>query len=290
MTAACVWNASNAAGGAGGGPEVSANTSHISNFSSFSTVYANLQYNSNGTEYTNSSATVDNTSTSRGTWLDSGLNSEVWVERTINSGALYVDPGAGRLVLSTSRTYKERDINSFPASQITNMTMTFYDAASGGNTLQTFTMILTADYNSDGGGCTLCCFTPDTLITMANGTLLPIADIREGDMIKTKTAPDRVTQIITAVDRDMFTLTFDDGSTINTSDDHPFDVGGYPKSLNPVHPYKDLGIPRKLKLGDIVTGEDGFGRELIKIKRLDYPGLVYTLRNPRFYANGFMVY
>jgi hypothetical protein len=113
------------------GPTVSPSTSTpVYNYRSSGTCHSGVSFNSNGTEYKQSNL-GSWTGTSRGVWLDSGLNSEVWVQRTIVSGSLTVDAGSGRLQLSTTRNFGVQQ----PTSGTNSCTVRFkfYDAASGGS-------------------------------------------------------------------------------------------------------------------------------------------------------------
>ena len=165
----------------------------------------------------------------------------------------------------------------------------FYDAASGGNLLdagplnQTWTATQTVD------PCPICCFTPDTLIEMANGIAIPISKIREGDEILTANGPEVVEEIITRVNRVMYRITFSDGTYVNASEDHPLDVEGSPRSINPIIDYKHIGLPRKLEVGDLVTTRKD-DVLILKIEQIEFAGMVYTLGNVLFYANGVLVY
>ena len=72
--------------------------------------------------------------TATGTWLTSGLSSQVWIERTITSGTLEQDGiGAGRVQLNTSRVIGvNRSVIGFKTA---GATVDFYNAASGGTLL-----------------------------------------------------------------------------------------------------------------------------------------------------------
>lgn len=125
------------------GPTCSPSSSQIwYTLFSAGTCYATVSFNLGGTEYMNSGATDTGYTTSRGAWLDSGLNSEVWINRIINSGTLNrFDAGAGRKVMSSTRTY---GISTTSGTKTTGMTFEFWDAASGGNLLATVTYNLKA--------------------------------------------------------------------------------------------------------------------------------------------------
>lgn len=142
-----------------------------------------------------------------------------------------------------------------------------------------------------GDGCPLCCFTPDTPILMADGSLVPIADVEVGDIIRVRDGIEQVTGIITRTQRPMFMVEFHDGTSLHMSDDHPIYVlgSGY-SAINPTVPYKDLGMARKLEVGDVVLTSEGKLTRVEVISPRDYPHTVYTLDNSQFYAGGKLVY
>lgn len=82
--------------------------------------------------------------------VSGGSMSEVWVSRVINTGSLTTDQiGASRVQLGISpRTVECRDLNSSAASvEACNLTVSFWDASSGGNLLDTATYDLSANYD-----------------------------------------------------------------------------------------------------------------------------------------------
>lgn len=107
--------------------------------------FATLKLQSDGEEKDNTpNPCSPATTSSRGNWLDAGDSSDVWVERIINSGSLNdLDPGAGRLQLSSTRTYgiTAGELSSHAA----NVTFNFYDAASGGNLIGSSTVVFSCD-------------------------------------------------------------------------------------------------------------------------------------------------
>lgn len=109
------------------------------------TCYAGIRYDSDGDEYESPITGAIGINVNRGTWLTSGLTSEVWMQRTINSGSLYVDAGSGRLAMTTSRTFQVRDTSTTGGPVTCNLTIDFYDAASGGNLLDSVTYTLSAE-------------------------------------------------------------------------------------------------------------------------------------------------
>lgn len=93
--------------------------------------YANFRLGTDGNIYTNNSFT-DNFNTTAGTWLDFGSAGDVWVEYTLNSGALNAhDPGAGRHQLNANVDFGCFE-NITGQTQTANFDLNFYDAASGG--------------------------------------------------------------------------------------------------------------------------------------------------------------
>ena len=140
------WNGSAWVALAATGPVVSASTTNVSRTSlSPQNCVAGVSFNSNGTEWSTDVGGVGNYIVSRGNWLDSGLSSEVWIQRVINTGGFnYADPGSGRLQLSSTRTFACRDISQFGGAITCNATFNFYDAASGGNLLDSVTIAFSA--------------------------------------------------------------------------------------------------------------------------------------------------
>lgn len=141
--------------------------------------------------------------------------------------------------------------------------------------------------------CPSCCFTPETLITMADYTTKAIAEVRIGEHILVRGGSRAVTGIIVVENRPMFIVRFADGRFINTSEDHPFYVvnKGYASiKPDPSVKYKDLGIPEQLIVGDFVLDQNGNENEIVSISDLYYPHAVYTFTESEFYANGMLVY
>lgn len=168
------------------------------------------------------------------------------------------------------------------------------DATSGSNTRY---WVIQLETEGGGGSCPLCCFTPDTLIRMADGSEKPIVDVQVGEFILvydealTSNVAVPVSNVITRVDRPMYELTFEDGNTLRASEDHPlYVVGRGYSSINPTVAYKDFGIPSRIEIGDRVLTLLGAQPRVVSIEPIDYPGVVYTFGNTRFYANGVLVY
>lgn len=98
------------------------------------TCQANIRLHNDGDCY--KSTSTGGYGTKFETWLDSGLNTEVWVERTISTGSLNTDGiGASRVALSTTRTIGVTQVSVGTKTATGNFL--FYDASSGGNLLET---------------------------------------------------------------------------------------------------------------------------------------------------------
>ena len=158
-------------------------------------------------------------------------------------------------------------------------------------TLNTSSFFLSAEKQNDP--CPTCCFTPDTLISMGDGTTRAIVAVMVGDWIMVRGGTKQVTEVITRTNRVMYQIQFADGRILNASEDHPLYVvdKGY-AAINPGvgGDYKDLGIPDQLYVGDLVLDSDGRENQIVDIIDLDYPETVYTFAESEFYANGMLVY
>lgn len=282
-------------------PTVSLSTANVSHTRDDGTTYAQVRYGSDGVEYQNASGT-NNYSTSRGNWKDSGDAEGAWIDHTLNSGSsLYLraqTPGT-RAQMNANRDYSQRDTNVAAGGFTSNITVTMYDADTGGSSLGSATFSLTATYFNS---CPLCCFTPDTLITMACGMVVPIGQIREGDEIVVYNPVDGsfdtevVEEVLIRVNRPMYKIYFENGTVLHCSDDHPLYVDGKPKSIVPQPAYKHKWETETLKVGDFVTcinaswweGHDV--EKIVKIESSPYEEEVYTLSNSYFFANGKLVY
>lgn len=145
--------------------------------------------------------------------------------------------------------------------------------------------------------CPTCCFTPDTLITMADRTTKPISEVKSGDPIlvydpKTgKQVAEPVSTLIIRRSRPMWKYVFADGRTLTASEEHPLYVlgKGY-AAVKPVPEYKDLGCAVFIDVGDMVLDVDGYENEIVSLTEIVYLDDVYTFENSRFYANGMLVY
>lgn len=250
-----------------------------------------LVFNSDGQEYDITNAGAQGVDL--GTWLDTGIPGDVWVEflRSSGTAANWIGiANSTRVNMAGTVTFRIEDISTGAGTENITGQFRFWDAASGGNILQTTTAAQTwiADYEEI---CPMCCFTPDTLITMAGGLQVPIGKVQVGDEIRVEQGFETVTEIITQFERTMYLLTFADGRVLRASDDHPLYVHGKGyAAIKPVDGYKDLGKPELLKIGDKIRDEQGHLNEIVSVDLIDYPGVVFTFENSKFYANGMLVY
>lgn len=124
-------------------PTVSANGGIASNMRVNNPCYGGVSFNQSGTEFERVASSGAWNGTNRGVWLDTGVPGAVWIERTINSGTLDDDAGSGRLSMSIHRNF---GVLQTPVGIRTmNITFDFYDAASGGNLLDSVTHDIVAE-------------------------------------------------------------------------------------------------------------------------------------------------
>lgn len=157
---------------------------------------------------------------------------------------------------------------------------------------------------ADVGGGT--CFAGETLVTMADGSKKQIQDIVDGDQVLAfnfttgQNETNTVCDIHVRALRNLYTYTFDNGTTLIATDDHPLYVmhRGW-SSMNPdlsIQGYKSLvGRMHKIEIGDSVFGQDNQQLKIVDIQVKHYPGKVYTFNNinkssPTYYANGVLAY
>ena len=260
--------------------------------------YAGMRFDEDGNEQ-HAVATSGNFSNNGDVWLDEGSAADVWVTRSVTAGSWNnIDPGTGRHNLVSGESF--RVFKSTPGIQSVTGSFEFFDAASGGNSLDT-TASATWSAEHEFDPCPICCFTPETPIMMESGIEIPIGKIRKGDRIlvwNPRLDPEEaqfgeeVTGIIDRVNRTMYRVTFEDGRYLDMSEDHPLHIENKgPHSINPMIEYKDVGLPEILKVGDHASRLLLGTHSVVKsIEPIPYRGVVYTLENSLFYANGILVY
>lgn len=124
---------------------VVAATKSITNFRTFTTpCYSGVRVDNDGDlKALNNTGT---TYTSYETWLDAGTTAEVWVQCDIVSGTLTSGTTGSRLATTVDRSwYITRSVTG---NKTTVIDLKFYDAASGGNLLDTQRVTLSANYES----------------------------------------------------------------------------------------------------------------------------------------------
>jgi hypothetical protein len=224
-----------------------------------------------------------------GTWkLVPGSASEFDVAMWYSSGNLFSGDSVNAwLSLGTSRTWFFSITGAASIlSGVSNLQIREHNTSQRAIVSATTTL-----YAEVEPSCGICCFTPETLVTMADYTTKPIIDIRVGDFILVRGGSKKVTEVITRQNRVMYRIRFFDGRILNASDEHPlYVVGKGYSAINPVGVYKDLGMADELVVGDRVLDEDSDENEIVEITEIDYPHTVYTFAESEFYANGMLVY
>lgn len=128
--------------GAETGPAVDMSViTDLSNFRGTGTCFADVKCDADGDWYESNNAGTFGAS--EGSWLDNGLNSEVWVERTVDLGTLSTDWGAGRLICSSDRILGVQQAST--GVNEATVTIEFFDADVDGNSLGSKQIVLTAD-------------------------------------------------------------------------------------------------------------------------------------------------
>lgn len=279
------------------GPRVEIQADGRSNYRYGSICYTGERFYTTGIEY---ETTATNGTFSKGDWLFLGSSSDYYIEYTRTSGYT----GGFNSTSKTSGTRYQISSNQIFTMSALNLlrsltvTWEIWDTASGGTALDTVTGVVYVAESETGGGCPLCCFTPDTLITMGNGLTMPIKDVREGDRILTydkiakKNLTETIDEVIVRENVPIFEVRFEDGRSILTSPDHPFHTAEKgPASIGWHEDYKGVGVPGELAVGDHVLTQDGVWLKVTYISRkLRNEPVVFTFGNWLFYANGLLVY
>lgn len=224
------------------------------------------------------------------TWLNSGTSSTYKIRQTRTGGTYATLSGMTNLTYYTVSTTVTGYLLS-PALGGTRTYQATVDVAYVANSVVIDSNTCNWYAKTEYTGCPTCCFTPNTLITMADGTQKPIIDVKVGDEIRTNNGDKKVTEVLIRENMRVFRIIFNDEYEVNATDDHPFYVldKGW-ASINPCGEYKDIGFPHKLELGDCVVAEDGGEHKVTFIEEVWYPYRVYTFAETEFYANGLLVY
>lgn len=143
-------------------------------------------------------------------------------------------------------------------------------------------------YNNENGNC----FTPNTLITMADGTEKLISQITKGEKVKSQVGESKVLEVITYTGS--FTAYSINGSKPFTTEEHPFKTIDGWKAINPITTLEKHQIQSKtLDLNDVLIKQNG--KELvisIEKGKTEYPK-VYNLSLDNehvYYANKYLVH
>jgi hypothetical protein len=149
------------------------------------------------------------------------------------------------------------------------------------------------------------CFSPGTLVTMANGTEKNIENIQVGEMVMSWNEKNNfitsalVTSIISPVSNEMIRIVFNDSENLNTTD-HPYYVVG--KGWASYDPQNTMGRYKKLKdvhqlsVGDkVLYYKEGvlIESEILFIQKELVEMKTYTLglkNTHTFFANGILVH
>ncbi len=110
--------------------------------------WANIEFRTDGVEWW--SVNTGGMTINKGAWLDLGGVSDVYIERTIDSGSLdRDDTGASRLILSVTRGFGVvRTLGEGDGTDTCTFTVRMYDAAVGGHLLQTMQYTVSATKTS----------------------------------------------------------------------------------------------------------------------------------------------
>lgn len=143
------------------------------------------------------------------------------------------------------------------------------------------------------------CFAQGTKIAVSETSVKNVEDIQKGDKIlcfntltREKTIA-AVEKTATAKRKNLVTYTFEDGSSITATEDHPFMTQKGWASLNPskTTTYKGYGVVSKIETGDVflsVTGQKKLVSTSLSAKaRITYT-IVKLAFGDAFYANGIL--
>lgn len=224
------------------------------------------------------------------TWLNSGTSSTYKIRQTRTGGSYSTLSGMTNGVYYTVST----TVTGYLLSPALGGIRTYQAnvvVAYVANSVIIDSNTNTWDAETEYTGCPLCCFTPNTPITMADGKRRLIIDVQVGDEIKTNNGNKKVTEVIVRENMDVYKIIFNDTFEIDATDDHPFytETKGW-ACVQPRGKYKDIGYPRKLEIGDRVVDEAGEWHSVTSIEKVFYPFKVYTFAETEFYANGLLVY
>jgi hypothetical protein len=160
--------------------------------------------------------------------------------------------------------------------------------------------------NCSGGGGTsgtlnCACFVGDTLINLIGNEQTTINNIKLGDVVMSynvttkKMEPNKVLEIFSKSTEDLIKYTFENGTTIISTEDHPFYVNGFNiASYDPIKTFEDYELnSEQIKIGDIVNLSTDITTEIVDIQEYRENNKVYTFvveNNHNYYANNVLVH
>jgi hypothetical protein len=133
---------------------------------------------------------------------------------------------------------------------------------------------------------------------MASGIEMPIREIQAGDEILVyditigTQRSEPVGEVIVRQNVPMVRITFDDGTYINASMDHPFETREGPCAITNEYAYKKLAQEQigKLTIGTCLVTYDLRHKAIVKLEVIPCTEPVYTFSNMMFFANQLLVY
>ena len=143
------------------------------------------------------------------------------------------------------------------------------------------------------------CFAAGTKIAVSETAVKNVEDIKKGDKIlcfNTLTQEKSIGAVVKTAftkRKNLVTYTFDDGSSLTATDDHPFMTNKGWASLNPSKTvsYKDYGIVSKIEVGDSFVSAKG-QKKLVSTSISSKARMTYTIVKlsfgDAFYANGIL--
>lgn len=148
-----------------------------------------------------------------------------------------------------------------------------------------------------------CCFVGNTMISLENGNLKSIKNIKPGDFVLSynesinQNEIKKVLALKEKIANDLIRLSFGNGVVIESTPDHPYYVNGYKiASYDPIATTEkynfDIDIDL-IKVGDIVNLADGGTTYIEDIEEIFSNEHVYTFEvedNHNYYANGVLVH
>jgi hypothetical protein len=151
-----------------------------------------------------------------------------------------------------------------------------------------------------GGGGGLSCFAPGTQVTLVDGTTSAIEQITVGDEVLgfdgVKTVPVRVEALECPVRDHLCVLSFDDGTTLKLTNEHPLYTSTGWKSLSPeatLAENEELLVSR-LAIGDRVLVASGDYRRLgavfVSHRKVQTYNISLLFPHNTFFVNGFLTH